>query len=289
MHGCTAAGCENGMMRCRPAASKHEGAGNDFLVVLDPDDAVRLSRGPGRACCDRHRGVGADGLIRVGPGRDGCDLSMELRNADGGEAEMSGNGMRCLAQAAVDAGLVAAAALHRGHRGRRAHGRLPRRDGARVGRGAASTWARPGSGPTSPGVGDRRARRSTSATRTWSSSAPTRRASTSAELGPELAGAPSRRHQRRVHHRRLATTPDELLDCGSGSAASARPGLRHRERAPPPRSPAAGASCAGDRGARAQPGRDPRGRPRGRRRRRPRLAGPVRKVADVVVDPGMLS
>src|ERR1700753_2413798 len=87
-------------------ATKHEGAGNDFLVVLDPDDAIRLSMGQVRLLADRHRGIGADGVIRVGPGRDGCDLSMELRNADGGEAEMSGNGIRCLAQAAVDAGLV---------------------------------------------------------------------------------------------------------------------------------------------------------------------------------------
>jgi diaminopimelate epimerase len=87
-------------------ATKHEGAGNDFLVVLDPDDTLRLSVGQVRLLADRRRGIGADGIIRVGPGRDGCDLSMELRNADGSEAEMSGNGMRCLAQAAVDAGLV---------------------------------------------------------------------------------------------------------------------------------------------------------------------------------------
>ncbi len=86
--------------------SKHEGAGNDFLVLLDAADEVRLSAAEVRLLADRHRGVGADGVIRVGPGRDGCDLSMELRNADGGEAEMSGNGIRCLAQAAVDAGLV---------------------------------------------------------------------------------------------------------------------------------------------------------------------------------------
>jgi diaminopimelate epimerase len=87
-------------------ATKHEGAGNDFLVVLDPDDAIRLSIAQVRLLADRRRGIGADGIIRVGPGRDGCELSMELRNADGGEAEMSGNGIRCLAQAAVDAGLV---------------------------------------------------------------------------------------------------------------------------------------------------------------------------------------
>lgn len=87
-------------------ASKHEGAGNDFLVVLDPDDSNRLSVAQVRLLADRRRGVGADGIIRVGPGRDGCDLSMHLSNADGGEAEMSGNGIRCLAQAAVDAGWV---------------------------------------------------------------------------------------------------------------------------------------------------------------------------------------
>ena len=87
-------------------ATKHEGAGNDFLVVLDPGDAIRLSVAQVRLLADRHHGVGADGIIRVGPGRDGCDLSMDLHNADGGAAEMSGNGIRCLAQAAVDAGLV---------------------------------------------------------------------------------------------------------------------------------------------------------------------------------------
>lgn len=87
-------------------ATKHEGAGNDFLVVLDPEDTVRLSVAQVRLLADRRRGIGADGIIRVGPGRDGADLSMELRNADGSEAEMSGNGIRCLAQASVDAGLV---------------------------------------------------------------------------------------------------------------------------------------------------------------------------------------
>ncbi|HSZ35983.1 MAG TPA: diaminopimelate epimerase [Acidimicrobiales bacterium] len=87
-------------------ASKHEGAGNDFLVVLDPDDAIRLSVAQVRLLADRRRGVGADGIIRVGPGREGCDVSMQLTNADGSDAEMSGNGIRCLAQAAVQAGWV---------------------------------------------------------------------------------------------------------------------------------------------------------------------------------------
>ena len=87
-------------------ATKHEGAGNDFLVVVDPDDTIRFSVAQVRLLADRRRGIGADGIIRVGPGRDGADVSMELHNADGSRAEMSGNGIRCLAQAAVDAGLV---------------------------------------------------------------------------------------------------------------------------------------------------------------------------------------
>jgi diaminopimelate epimerase len=86
--------------------SKHHGSGNDFLVLLDPDNDWALSGHQVRALCDRHRGIGADGLVRarLEPGTGA--LSMVLRNADGGEAEMSGNGIRCLVQAAVGAGLV---------------------------------------------------------------------------------------------------------------------------------------------------------------------------------------
>jgi diaminopimelate epimerase len=88
-------------------ASKHEGVGNDFLVVLDPDDTIELSVAEVRLLADRRRGIGADGIIVVTPGRDGADVTMELHNADGSAAEMSGNGIRCLAQATVDAGWVA--------------------------------------------------------------------------------------------------------------------------------------------------------------------------------------
>ncbi len=70
-------------------------------------DVAARSPSSSAALCHRHRGVGADGVIRVFGGKDGADLAMELRNADGGPAETSGNGLRCLAQAAVDAGLVA--------------------------------------------------------------------------------------------------------------------------------------------------------------------------------------
>ena len=89
--------------------TKHHGQGNDFLVLLDPDDRQPLDPAAVRYLCDRRRGVGADGVIRVTratPGDDAATLGMELRNADGGAAEMSGNGIRCLAQAAVDAGLA---------------------------------------------------------------------------------------------------------------------------------------------------------------------------------------
>lgn len=86
--------------------TKHHGTGNDFLVVADVDDRKRLAPELIRALCDRRFGIGADGVIRILAGRDGSDLSMDLSNADGSKAEMSGNGIRCLAQAAVDAGLV---------------------------------------------------------------------------------------------------------------------------------------------------------------------------------------
>ena len=96
--------------------SKHHGLGNDFLVLLDLADRTPIDAELARAVCDRRRGVGADGLIRAtdcGDGGPAGDepvalLSFELRNADGSEAEMSGNGMRCLAQAALDAGAVPA-------------------------------------------------------------------------------------------------------------------------------------------------------------------------------------
>ena len=79
--------------------SKLHATGNDFLVhagMLSGDDAARL--------CDRHTGVGADGLLLLLPGDDGADCTMVLYNADGGRAEMSGNGMRCLAWVAAREG-----------------------------------------------------------------------------------------------------------------------------------------------------------------------------------------
>ena len=95
------------MTPTRPAhlhLTKHHGAGNDFLVVLDPKGASPLAPDLVAVLCDRHHGLGADGVIRVTRASDGAELLMELRNADGSKAETSGNGLRCLAQAAVDAG-----------------------------------------------------------------------------------------------------------------------------------------------------------------------------------------
>jgi diaminopimelate epimerase len=86
--------------------TKHHGWGNDFLVLLDLDDAWPLDAATARALCDRHRGVGADGVMRVV--RDSAaDVRMDLRNADGSVPELSGNGLRCLGQAVLDAGVVA--------------------------------------------------------------------------------------------------------------------------------------------------------------------------------------
>jgi diaminopimelate epimerase len=86
--------------------SKHHGAGNDFLVLLDAHDDRIVSGPEVRALCDRRRGIGADGLVRAVVAPTSGSLVMELRNADGGVAEMSGNGIRCMVQAAVHAGLV---------------------------------------------------------------------------------------------------------------------------------------------------------------------------------------
>jgi diaminopimelate epimerase len=83
--------------------TKHHGLGNDFLVVLDTDASHPVDADLARALCDRHTGVGADGIMRATPAPPGGDarVRMELRNADGSRAEMSGNGIRCLAQAVL--------------------------------------------------------------------------------------------------------------------------------------------------------------------------------------------
>lgn len=81
--------------------TKHHGLGNDFLVALPPDSLGLASFDlPALAIelCDRRRGIGADGLL-VAHRADGYAAQMVLYNADGSRAEMSGNGIRCFAQA----------------------------------------------------------------------------------------------------------------------------------------------------------------------------------------------
>jgi len=87
--------------------TKHNGLGNDFLV-LDRREVNALSEAQGSAIdwpnvardwCDRKTGVGADGLLLLGQ-IDTNTLTMRLYNSDGSLAEMSGNGIRCLAQSA---------------------------------------------------------------------------------------------------------------------------------------------------------------------------------------------
>lgn len=76
--------------------TKHHGLGNDFLVVFHPDvsDLPALAR----QLCDRREGLGADGLL-IGESAKGYAAQMLLFNADGSRAEISGNGVRCFAQA----------------------------------------------------------------------------------------------------------------------------------------------------------------------------------------------
>lgn len=92
--------------------TKHHGLGNDFLVLLDLDGIRPVSPEEAAALCDRRTGVGADGLLRVTAGTGGADVTMRLLNADGSVAEMSGNGIRCLAQAVFQAGLARPPVLH---------------------------------------------------------------------------------------------------------------------------------------------------------------------------------
>src|SRR5437870_10853838 len=88
----------------RVRLSKLHGAGNDFLVAVALDGRPAADAELARRLCDRHRGIGADGLLTLLPPSDGADCAMELRNADGSIAEMSGNGIRCLAWVAAREG-----------------------------------------------------------------------------------------------------------------------------------------------------------------------------------------
>src|ERR1700720_2636716 len=78
--------------------TKMNGAGNDFVVIDNRDGDVRLNSKQIALICDRHRGVGADGILFLEKSTNGADFRMRYFNADGAEAEMCGNGARCFAR-----------------------------------------------------------------------------------------------------------------------------------------------------------------------------------------------
>jgi diaminopimelate epimerase len=94
--------------------AKGHGTGNDFVILPDPDGALELSAGLVAALCDRHFGIGADGVLRVvrseaaGPdaAEQAAEWFMDYRNADGTIAEMCGNGVRVFARYLMDEGLA---------------------------------------------------------------------------------------------------------------------------------------------------------------------------------------
>jgi diaminopimelate epimerase len=81
--------------------TKMNGAGNDFVVIDNRTRQFSLDGFAIARLCDRHRGVGADGLLAVEPSDGEADFRMRYYNADGGEAEMCGNGARCFARFAA--------------------------------------------------------------------------------------------------------------------------------------------------------------------------------------------
>jgi diaminopimelate epimerase len=104
---------------------KGHGTENDFLLLPDPQAQLTLEPVLVRALCDRHAGIGADGVLRVVPSvgdPDGAPLAgqarwfMDYRNADGSLAEMCGNGLRVFARYLVDAGLAEPGELRVGTR-----------------------------------------------------------------------------------------------------------------------------------------------------------------------------
>src|ERR1700730_15989795 len=95
--------------------AKGHGTGNDFVIVPDPDGELNLPADLVVALCDRRRGLGADGLLRVvRPGAPPevagraaeAEWFMDYRNADGSLAEMCGNGVRVFARYLVEHGLA---------------------------------------------------------------------------------------------------------------------------------------------------------------------------------------
>lgn len=91
--------------------ARMHGCGNDFVVVDDRDGRLQAHRAElARALCDRHKGLGGDGLILIqrdgGRSGPGADFRMTYVNRTGADGEMCGNGARCAARRAVDLGIA---------------------------------------------------------------------------------------------------------------------------------------------------------------------------------------
>jgi diaminopimelate epimerase len=84
-------------MNGRVAVSKMHGAQNDFIILDARTQSVDDLQSFARAACDRHTGIGADGVLVVGDSAR-APVSMRVINSDGSEAEMCGNGVRCVAR-----------------------------------------------------------------------------------------------------------------------------------------------------------------------------------------------
>ena len=78
--------------------TKMNGAGNDFILIDNRAGEIHLDHSRIACLCDRHRGVGADGVLLLEKPSNNADFRMRSFNADGGEAEMCGNGARCFAR-----------------------------------------------------------------------------------------------------------------------------------------------------------------------------------------------
>ena len=83
--------------------TKYHGLGNDFILIDNRHQSEPiLTLQQAEELCDRHFGIGGDGVIFALPGQNGTDYTMRIYNSDGSEAEMCGNGIRCLAKFIAD-------------------------------------------------------------------------------------------------------------------------------------------------------------------------------------------
>lgn len=83
---------------------KYHGTGNDFIIIDNRGGTIELTKDQVHKLCDRHFGIGADGLMLINH-KSGFDFEMKYYNADGNESSMCGNGGRCMVQCAHDLGL----------------------------------------------------------------------------------------------------------------------------------------------------------------------------------------